>query len=356
MLPTDIQFPPYQGHCVKVSVINGAKSLMSAQMLVTPTRASQRYLELAGYSFFIESAQNDKKVLFDLAFMKDLQTKSPPSLKPMLSNKDIMRIEELRNVPSVLEEHNVSLSTITSIVWSHAHIDHTGDPSTFPPSTELVVGPGLKTKYMPGYPKNTDSPVLDSAFQGRHVRELDFSTGSTCIGGFQAIDFFHNGSFWLLHTPGHTDHHLSALCRTTEDSWVFLGGDVCHSIAQLRPSQFRPLPAAVPAEKPGMTPPLENCSCAHLTNLLQQDAGGAFYGLAPEMQEDLEEATKTIEKLRAFDGRDDVLVVLAHDATLLDVMRVFPGDMNDWKEQDWANRARWLFLRDFKGTKSVGRD
>lgn len=43
--------------------------------------------------------------------------------------------------------------------------DHTGDPSLFPPSTEVVVGSGFKEAFMPGYPTNEDSPMLDSDFE-----------------------------------------------------------------------------------------------------------------------------------------------------------------------------------------------
>ncbi|EAT84562.2 hypothetical protein SNOG_08286 [Parastagonospora nodorum SN15] len=306
MLPADIQLPPYQGHCVKLSVINGAKSFMRAGLLVNPAPTNHEHLELAGYCFLVESQQLRQKVLFDLAFMENVTARAPPSLQPMLNNKDVLRIEECRNIATVLEEHNVDLATINSIIWSHAHIDHTGDPSVFPSSTELIVGPGFKTNYIPGYPTNPQSPVLDSAFQGRSVQELDFSTSSTTIGGFRAIDLFHDSSFWVLETPGHTEHHISALCRTTEDSWVFLGGD-------------------------------------HV----RKEAGGSFFGLAPGMQEDLSKAQNTLEKLKAFDGRDDVLIVIAHDSSLLDVMSFFPKDMNRWKDQNWAEKGRWKFLRDF---------
>jgi hypothetical protein len=66
------------------------------------------------------------------------------------------------------------------------------------------------------------------------------------------------------------------------------------------------------------------------------------------MQEDLSKAHDTLEKLKAFDGRDDVLIVIAHDSSLLDVMDFFPKDMNGWKDQNWAEKARWRFLRDFE--------
>jgi glyoxylase-like metal-dependent hydrolase (beta-lactamase superfamily II) len=351
MLPQAIKFPPYQGHCVKVSAINAAKSRMLAALLVTPAPPHREFLNLAGYSFLIESPHRAQKVLYDLAFMNDVANTAPPALKPFLSNKAIITIDESQDVSTVLQDHGVRLSSVNAIVWSHAHIDHTGDPSVFPPSTDLIVGPGFKDAHMPGYPVNPHAAVLDNAFQGRNVREVEF-TDSVAIGGFRAFDFFDDGSLWLLETQGHTSHHLSALCRTTENTFVLLGGDVCHSVAQLRPSVFRPLPDDVPASVLGAVAPPERCGCAWLRDL-QREGDGAFYGLAPGIQEDVEKARETIEKLKAFDGRDDVLIVIAHDSTLLDVMDFFPKDMNGWKAKDWADRGRWLFLREL-GKAAIG--
>lgn len=47
---------------------------------------------------------------------------------------------------------------------SHWHWDHIGDPSRFPPSTELIVGPGFKDEFLPGYPAKPDAPVRESDF------------------------------------------------------------------------------------------------------------------------------------------------------------------------------------------------
>ncbi|ERF68650.1 hypothetical protein EPUS_09475 [Endocarpon pusillum Z07020] len=350
MAPDDIHFPPYQGHCVKLSVINGAKAHMATQMLVHPVPDGQKYMNLACYSFLIESPHRNQKVLFDLAFMKDLDARMPPSLKALFAGDEhVMGIDEFHHIPDTIKAHGIELSAINAVIWSHAHIDHVGDPSVFPPSTELVVGPGLKARCIPGHPTNPDSFVLDSAFQGRSVREVDFSTSATTINGFRAVDFFEDGSFWLLEASGHTEDHICALCRTTEESWVLLGGDACHTIAQLRPNRFRPLPNYVPASTLGRTPPPERCSCAHMSRLVQQAKGGSFYDLAPGMQEDLKRAEETIEKLKAFDGRDDVMVVIAHDASWLDVLDFFPQNINDWKAAGWAVQGRWLFLRELEG-------
>ncbi|ROV99860.1 hypothetical protein VSDG_02930 [Cytospora chrysosperma] len=55
---------------------------------------------------------------------------------------------------------------------SHIHFDYIGDPSRFPPATELIIGPGVKAAAWPGYPINPDGSVLDSAAAGRSVRKI----------------------------------------------------------------------------------------------------------------------------------------------------------------------------------------
>lgn len=48
---------------------------------------------------------------------------------------------------------------------SHHHFDHIGDPSRFPPTTDLVVGPGFSKCIMPGYPKELNSEILESDYR-----------------------------------------------------------------------------------------------------------------------------------------------------------------------------------------------
>jgi hypothetical protein len=48
---------------------------------------------------------------------------------------------------------------------SHWHWDHVGDPSTFPSTTDLIVGRGFSEAMLPGYPANPDSPIRESDYQ-----------------------------------------------------------------------------------------------------------------------------------------------------------------------------------------------
>ena len=87
-------------------------------------------------------------------------------------------------------------------ISSHYHWDHLGDPSTFPPSTSLIVGPGFKEALTPGYPQNQESPILERDYEGRELKELSFEESDLKLGKLRAVDYFGDGSFYLLDTPG----------------------------------------------------------------------------------------------------------------------------------------------------------
>lgn len=68
----------------------------------------------------------------------------------------------------------------------------------FPPTTELVVGPGFKDSpvLLPGFPHNPDSPLDSRAVKGRVLTEVAFN--DIRIGGLRAHDYFGDGSVYLL--------------------------------------------------------------------------------------------------------------------------------------------------------------
>jgi glyoxylase-like metal-dependent hydrolase (beta-lactamase superfamily II) len=90
---------------------------------------------------------------------------------------------------------------------------------------EVVVGPGFKENFMPGYPTVPDAIFVDANFANRTIREIAFDEAFK-IGKFPAYDFFGDGSFYLLDTPGHAIGHMCGLARTTPSTFVLLGGDI----------------------------------------------------------------------------------------------------------------------------------
>ena len=90
---------------------------------------------------------------------------------------------------------------------------------------------------------NTDSS------RGRTVHEVSFDQ-TTRIGQYPSFDLFGDGSFYILDVPGHAVGHIAGLARTTCDTFVFMGGDVCHFGGSFRPTPYKPMPSTIPESVP----------------------------------------------------------------------------------------------------------
>lgn len=52
-----------------------------------------------------------------------------------------------------------------------------------------------------------------------------------------------------------------------------------------------------------------------------------------------------MEALKEFDASPNVLTIIAHDPTSLDVFDFFPkGTLNDWQKKGWKRKHHWGFL------------
>jgi hypothetical protein len=63
------------------------------------------------------------------------------------------------------------------------------------------------------------------------------------------------------------------------------------------------------------------------------------------MHEDIHTAIGTITRMSdVFDAHPDVLVILAHDTSILQPSEFFPESLNDWKEKNMKEERIWNFL------------
>ncbi|KAH6611799.1 beta-lactamase-like protein [Boeremia exigua] len=338
---------------VTVRVIDtGSRASVPAAAFLEPAIPGHEILEGSpAYPILVEH-ESGQKVIFDLGIRKDWQNFSPALLK--LFEVAGVTIEGDNDVIDVLEEGGISKEKINAVIWSHWHFDHVGDTSRFAPSTELVVGPGFSAALTPGYPVNKDSPILETDYKDRPLRELDFTAKATVkLGRFDALDYFGDGSFYLLNAPGHTVGHICALARTTPKTFVFMGGDACHHCGEFRPTQYLPIPAEL-SPSPLTNPPFvpETFCPGSLFQSIHplKSASQPFYKPKndPSLLQNYAETEITIEKLIEFDANNDVLTIIAHDRSLLDVLDFFPASVNDWKANGWRTTGMWRFLADFR--------
>ena len=342
---------PQSNSTVEVSIINTTTDLVCpAKSLVEPVQKGHEYLNLPTFAFLIENKHTGRTIMFDLGCRKDWWNLSPAAYASF--KNDIPGINIPKNVNEILREGGVDERKIDAVVWSHWHPDHIGDLSLFPQSTDLYVGPGFSENFMPGYPTNKDCPILDAEFKGRTVHEPSFNT-NTKIGAFPSHDFFGDGSFYLLDVPGHAVGHISGFARTTPDTFVFMGGDICHFGGSYRPTVYAPMPGTIPSSVPldhhlptpcpcsffqGSHPDPKNLQTSPFYHVTQEPGG--WYVDPPT-------ATKSVKSLEEFDADENVFVCVAHDGGLIPVVDFFPnGTINDWKRKGWKESSKWGFLNE----------
>lgn len=155
---------PVSNNTVELSIINTTTNLVApAKSFVQPVIKGHETINMPTFSFMLKHKGLGKTILFDIGSRKDWWNFAPTVVN--LIKAVIPGLNIAKNVNEILTEGGVNTEDVDGIVWSHWHWDHTGDPSKFPGKAELIVGPGFKEKFMPGYPKNEQSPMLESDFE-----------------------------------------------------------------------------------------------------------------------------------------------------------------------------------------------
>ncbi|KAI1098702.1 beta-lactamase-like protein [Jackrogersella minutella] len=352
---------PSSTSTVNVSIIDtlGIIRGLHPGRFLEPIIPGHDYLGAPIYSFLVQHPVLNRSFVFDLGLRKDTWN-WPAVLLKEFEGVDV-NISVPKDVREILDEHGVDTKSLEAVVWSHAHLDHTGDPTIFEPSTKLIVGPEVTTKIFPGYPANPEARfLLEADYAGREVQELDFTKSSIKIGKFLAIDYFGDGSFYFVDSPGHCIGHICGLARVTSnpDSFIFMGGDIVHHGGELRPHHWHPLPNFIsphPFNPVSPTP----CPGEQFEKLLRGGKEQPFYTPSrsspngqPTVHHDVAEAIESIKKLAEVDAHDNILVVPAHDQYLLPVADFFPKLANDFMAKGWVKKVRWAFLADY--AKAVG--
>ncbi|KAF6836765.1 metallo-beta-lactamase superfamily protein [Colletotrichum plurivorum] len=343
---TKVAIPP-SNSTVSVSIIDTTSWAYKIPCgdLFLPRFPGLDTFDICSYAFLI--THDDRHVLFDLGIRKDWENLIPSTVKRLKNDGTIIQVE--KELTDILRHGGIDLNDIDAAVWSHIHWDHTGNVPNLPQSVDLVVGPGIKDEYMPGWPANPVAQFHEADVAGRKVVGLEIDDFKLDIGGLKAHDYFGDGSFYLLDAPGHSLGHINALARTSTspDEFIFLAADSIHLGGELRPNTHLQLPESVAVV--GLTPC--PCSCDHLTKFHPRSSRDIPYlGLDPSFPEHLRDAEKTIECIQELDADDRVMVIFAHDISLYKTLEFFPANANGWKEKGWKTAGRWAFLADLQKT------
>ncbi|KAF1950470.1 Metallo-hydrolase/oxidoreductase [Byssothecium circinans] len=249
--PSIVTLPAPQANqtYVTISALEGGHLTLPEKLFVTDADPEKR-ATVPSLSFLIQHpspnpSSKPTNLVFDLGLKRDFKgyrtaqqhhiaQRQPTTVSP--------------DVADSLRKGNLEPRQIDTVILSHVHWDHVGTPSDFP-NAEFVVGSGtlhlLAHGGGPLYPAelfNADELPLD------RTRELPPTSPSAStaspkqtnhvwkpLAGFPAaIDFFTDGSVYIIDAPGHLPGHVNLLARTAPRKWVYLGGDCCHDVRILR--------------------------------------------------------------------------------------------------------------------------
>ncbi|KAL8937113.1 MAG: hypothetical protein Q9216_004584 [Gyalolechia sp. 2 TL-2023] len=317
---------PASDSTVEVSIINTTTEIVvPAWAFVQPVLKGHESMNMPTFAFLVKNKRLGRNIMFDLGCRKDWWNFAPAAYNTIKNG--IPGLNVPKNINEILQEGNEDVGKIEGIVWSHWHW-----------------------------------VIRNIAHEGRNVREIEFDK-SKKIGQFPAHDLFGDGSFYLLDVPGHAVGHISGLARTTPDTFVFMGGDVCHFGGSYRPTKHAPLPAIIPSQVALDSGRFSSpCPCSIFTACHRDppnartspfykvtEAPGAWYIDPPVAQQ-------SVERLEEFDADENVFVCVAHDGGLLPVCDWFPnGTLNDWKAKGWKETSKWGFLNELPIDGKPGR-
>ena len=347
----ELAIPESDATCQLSAIDTTCYLTVPADTLVEPIIPGHELMNFPTFAFLIVHRSSGSQILFDLGCRKDFWN-LPTPIAQVIDEK-VPGIKVDHDLADILKRGGLNLERLEAAIISHHHYDHMGDPGAFPSSMKLIVGPKFSSHFLPGYPTVPSSPVYESAFSGRQVLELDFSEGLV-VAGYRAKDYFGDGSLYILDTPGHAVGHISALVRTTIDTFVFLGGDICHFGGTFRPSKYVPMPPSISSLEAWQEGTLQSpCPCSLFTACHPDPASARtspYYkpcSRADSWYVDPEMARQSIQRLIELDASDNVLILIAHDPSLILDIPHFPnGYLNDWFKAGWKQNLRWKYLNE----------
>ncbi|KAL5356374.1 hypothetical protein BJX96DRAFT_162430 [Aspergillus floccosus] len=284
-----------------INPVNAGPSIIN-RFMVPPVPGLETFKSFPSFSFLLEHSSG-RKLVWDLGIRKDYTNYSPKIASYIPTTKYTIDVE--KNVADILTENGIKGDEIEAVIW-----------------------------------------------RGRNLREIDFDgPNTTKIGRFRAFDYFGDGSFFLLDSPGHAIGHLCGLVRTTTspNTFILLGGDVCHYAGVFRPSKHLPMPSQITPHPIRPSSSISFCpgsAWEELQRSRDRRPDQSLYDTT--FAHDIPLAIHTVGKLQEIDADPNVFVIIAHDAQVRDGVPHFPTSLNNWKEAGWGDALKWAFLRDLE--------
>ena len=235
---------PHQVH-VTISALQAGHLTLPENLFVTDADPNKR-ATVPSLSFLIQhppttDESQPHNLVFDLGLKRDF-TGYREAQQHHISQRQPTVVHP--DVADSLRKGGLEPTDIDTVILSHVHWDHVGTPSDFS-NAEFVVGSGTMHLLAHGggplYPAeifNADELPAERTRELPSVRATEGMDKAFArqtnhawspLAGFPAaVDFFGDGSVYVIDAPGHLYGHVNLLARVAPKKWVYLGGDCCH--------------------------------------------------------------------------------------------------------------------------------
>jgi len=213
-----------QAYCT-VSALEAGHLNLPMEMFLD--NAAPGYAVIApSLSFLLRHSKTDKKFVFDLGIRKDVEN-FPPMIQKWIIDAGF-HTNVPQDVADSLTKGGLSPSEVDTVCISHCHWDHIGNTKQFP-NNEFVVGAAAVGLFHPGYPADLNSGFPSDLLPAERTRFVELSDQPP-LGPFpHALDFYGDGSVYIVDAAGHLPGHVVLVARTSADGgWILLGGDSAH--------------------------------------------------------------------------------------------------------------------------------
>ncbi|KAF2028142.1 Metallo-hydrolase/oxidoreductase [Setomelanomma holmii] len=182
------------------------------------------------YDWAFHIVHNGRHLLWDLGLDEDRSKYTPWVNRYMLD--EVNHVGPRRALVAQLDERGVRPGDIDAVLFSHAHWDHCRPIRDVFPQATAKFGPGTREGCSPGHLKDPDMQwdgrYFDPECATERWEELEGPWQQ--FGPFdKAMDYFGDGSFWVVQAPGHMPGNCLAIARLQSGQWICLGSDCCHS-------------------------------------------------------------------------------------------------------------------------------
>ncbi|KAI0732104.1 beta-lactamase-like protein [Fomitopsis betulina] len=213
-----------QAFCVIFVLEAGFVDVHMAQIVDTSTGVAG----LPCLAFLMKHSSRQDTFVFDLGTRKDWESASTPADVALI--KTWFRVDVPQDVIDALKKGGLEPGDANNVCISHIHFDHVGYPHAFTNAT-TITGADTRKLLTPGYPVDPKSLFRRDILPENRTRYIAPDDASmVSVGPFaKALDYYGDGSLYVVHTPGHLPGHLSVLARTSPDgAWAFFAGDAAH--------------------------------------------------------------------------------------------------------------------------------